>query len=94
MTTSLLHRSKVHEGTLWYHFKSKSLVESHIELFKDNIDQGLDIRKIDLEILIKQLFSQYYFCWDFRYLFRDSLADNLSSDKPISNKLNDLTNCD
>ncbi len=49
------------------------------------------VGKIDLEILIKQLFSQYYFCWDFRYLFRDSLADNLSSDKPISNKLNDLT---
>jgi len=94
VTTSLLaSSSKVREGTLWYHFNSKkSLVESHIELFKDNIDQGLDmVGKIDLEILIKQLFSQYYLNWDFRYLFRDNLVDNLSSDKSISNKLNDLT---
>ena len=94
VTTSLLASSaKVREGTLWYHFKSKkSLVESHIDLFKANIDQRLDtVGKIDLEILIKQLFSQYYFNWDFRYLFRDNLADNLSTDKSISNKLNDLT---
>lgn len=94
VTTSLLASSaKVREGTLWYHFKSKkSLVESHIDLFKANIDQRLDtVGRIDLEILIKQLFSQYYFNWDFRYLFRDNLADNLSTDKSISNKLNDLT---
>ena len=94
VTTSLLASStKVREGTLWYHFKSKkSLVESHIDLFKANIDQNLDkVGKIDLEILIKKLFSQYYFNWDFRYLFRDNLADNLSTDKSISNKLNDLT---
>ena len=94
VTTSLLASStKVREGTLWYHFKSKkSLVESHIDLFKANIDWQLDkVGKIDLEILIKLLFSQYYFNWDFRYLFRDNLADNLSTDKSISNKLNDLT---
>ena len=94
VTTSLLASSaKVREGTLWYHFKSKkSLVESHIDLFKANIDQRLDtVGRIDLEILIKQLFSQYYFNWDFRYLFRDNLADNRSTDKSISNKLNDLT---
>ena len=79
VTTSLLASSaKVREGTLWYHFKSKkSLVESHIDLFKANIDQRLDtVGRIDLEILIKQLFSQYYFNWAFRYLFRDNLADN------------------
>ena len=94
VTTSLLaSSSKVREGTLWYHFKSKkSLVESHIELFKNNIDVELDMMgKIDLEILIKQLLSQYYFNWDFRYLFRDNLADNLSSDRSITNKLNELT---
>ena len=56
VTTSLLASStKVREGTLWYHFKSKkSLVESHIDLFKANIDWQLDkVGKIDLEILIK-----------------------------------------
>ena len=39
VTTSLLaSSSNVREGNLWYHFKSKkNLVESHIELFKENI---------------------------------------------------------
>ena len=83
VTTSLLASSaKVREGTLWYHFKSKkSLVESHIELFKTNIDLELEtINKIDLENLIKKLFSNYYFNWDFRYLFRDNLLNYLSAD--------------
>ncbi len=94
VTTSLLASSaQVREGTLWYHFKSKkSLVESHIELFKTNIDLELEtINKNDLENLIKKLFSNYYFNWDFRYLFRDNLLNYLSADKSISNKLNSLT---
>ena len=93
VTTSLLASSaKVREGTLWYHFKSKkSLVESHIELFTVNVGLELEIvNKIDLEILIKQLFSQYYFNWDFRYLFRDNLINYFSSDHSIVNKLNNL----
>jgi len=93
VTTSLLASSaKVREGTLWYHFKSKkSLVESHIELFTVNVGLELEIvNKIDLEILIKQLFSQYYFNWDFRYLFRDNLINYFSSDQSIVNKLNNL----
>ena len=67
-------------------------MESHIELFKTNI--GLELEKVnrtDLEILIKQLFSQYYFNWDFRYLFRDNLVNHFSADKSMSNKLNQLT---
>ena len=94
VTTSVLaSTAKVHEGTLWYHFKSKkSLVESHIELFKTNIGLELEkVNKTDLEILIKQLFSQYYFNWDFRYLFRDNLVNHFSADKSMSNKLNQLT---
>ena len=68
------------------------MVESHIELFKTNIDLELEtINKIDLENLIKKLFSNYYFNWDFRYLFRDNLLNYLSADKSISNKLNSLT---
>ena len=94
VTTALLASSaKVREGTLWYHFKSKkSLVESHIDLFKTNFGLRLNAeRKIDLEILVKQLFSQYYFDWDFRYLLRDDLANKFSRDKPISKKLDNLT---
>ena len=93
VTTSLLASSaKVREGTLWYHFKSKkSLVESHIELFKTNIDLELEtINKIDLENLIKKLFSNYYFNWDFRYLFRDNLINYFSSDQSLADKLNNL----
>ena len=93
VTTSLLASSaKVREGTLWYHFKSKkSLVESHIELFKTNIDLELETRnKIDLENLIKKLFSNYYFNWDFRYLFRDNLINYFSSDQSLADKLNNL----
>jgi len=93
VTTSLLASSaKVREGTLWYHFKSKkSLVESHIELFTANFDLELEIvNKIDLEVLIKQLFSQYYFNWDFRYLFRDNLINYFSSDQSLADKLNSL----
>ena len=93
VTTSLLASSaRVREGTLWYHFKSKkSLVESHIELFTANFDLELEIvNKIDLEVLIKQLFSQYYFNWDFRYLFRDNLINYFSSDQSLADKLNNL----
>ena len=94
VTTALLASSaKVREGTLWYHFKSKkSLVESHIDLYKTNFGLRLNaLGSIDLEILVKQLFSQYYFDWDFRYLLRDDLANKFSRDKPISKKLDNLT---
>jgi hypothetical protein len=67
------------------------LVESHIELFTANVDLELEIvNKIDLEVLIKQLFSQYYFNWDFRYLFRDNLINYFSSDQSLADKLNNL----
>ena len=93
VTTSLLaSSSNVREGNLWYHFKSKkNLVESHIELFKENISLKLeDVDRIDLESLIKKLFSQYYFNWDFRYLFRDNLVNNFPTDRVLTSKLNDL----
>ncbi|MDB4815836.1 hypothetical protein OAH24_00385, partial [Gammaproteobacteria bacterium] len=56
-----------------------------------NFDLELEIvNKIDLEVLIKQLFSQYYFNWDFRYLFRDNLINYFSSDQSLADKLNNL----
>ena len=94
VTTSLLaSSSNMREGNLWYHFKSKkNLVESHIELFKENISLKLEeVDRIDLEILIKKLFSQYYFNWDFRYLFRDNLVNNFSTDRSLTSQLNNLT---
>ena len=50
-----------------------------------------DVDRIDLESLIKKLFSQYYFNWDFRYLFRDNLVNNFPTDRSLTSKLNDLT---
>ena len=70
--------------------KNKVLNDMASELVND-ADEIIEANKIDLENLIKKLFSNYYFNWDFRYLFRDNLLNYLSADKSISNKLNSLT---
>ena len=91
-TAQLASSAGVLEGTLWYHFKSKqNLVEAHIKLFETNLGFELvTANTINIEILIKKLLSQYSFNWDFKYLFRDNLANNFLEDKTLSKKLNDL----
>ena len=91
-TSNLASSSKVLEGTLWYHFKSKkNLVETHIDLFDKNFKDVIDINhQINIDSLINKLFSQYSFNWDFRYLFRDNFTNIFLNDNSIADKLFDL----
>ena len=93
-TSSLASSANVLEGTLWYHFKSKkNLVKSHIDLFERNFKYEINTNhEMSIDTLIKKLFSQYLFNWDFRYLFRDNFINIFSNDNSISDKLSDLNN--
>ena len=74
-TTSLIAKnSDILEGSLWYHFNSKSdIVSVHLEMFTDLYDEQKKLTtKDNLTIFIQGLFSIYGVIWDYRYLFRDS----------------------
>ena len=53
-------------------------MESHIDLFDKNFSLDLQAyKKISIDNLVNKLFSQYLYVWDFRYLFRNDLMNNL-----------------
>tara|TARA_B100001059_G_C17829445_1_gene583597 strand:- start:950 stop:1573 length:624 start_codon:yes stop_codon:yes gene_type:complete len=94
-TTNLIaKKSGVLEGSLWYHFNSKSdLVSEHTKLFLNAFsDQKKYLEKNAPQDLIQGLFSMYEVLWDYRYLMRDSFEQIATDDPMLYKKIIDI-NC-
>ena len=89
-TTSLIaENSGILEGSLWYHFNSKSdIVSVHLETFTDLYNEHKKLTtKDNPTIFIQGLFAIYGIIWDYRYLFRDSLEKILENKANLSSQL-------
>lgn len=92
-TTSLIaKKSDILEGSLWYHFNSKSdLVSVHTELFLDYFKkQRIHSESNDHKDLILGLFSIYEVLWDYRYLMRDSFEQFSKDNSELYKRLVDI----
>ena len=92
-TTSLIaKKSDILEGSLWYHFNSKSdLVSVHTELFLDSFKkQRIHSESNDPKDLILGLFSIYEVLWDYRYLMRDSFEQFSKDNSELYKRLVDI----
>jgi len=89
-TTSLIAgKSDILEGSLWYHFNSKSdIVSVHLEMFTDLYNEHKKLTtKDNPTIFIQGLFAIYGIIWDYRYLFRDSFEKILEKNLNLSEKI-------
>lgn len=89
-TTSLIAgKSDILEGSLWYHFNSKSdIVSVHLETFTDLYNEHKKLTtKDNPTIFIQGLFAIYGIIWDYRYLFRDSFEKILEKNLNLSEKI-------
>ena len=89
-TTSLIAgNSDILEGSLWYHFNSKSdIVSVHLEMFTDLYNEHKKLTtKDNPTIFIQGLFAIYGIIWDYRYLFRDSFEKILEKNLNLSEKI-------
>ena len=89
-TTSLIAgKSDILEGSLWYHFNSKSdIVSVHLETFTDLYNENKKLTtKDNPTIFIQGLFAIYGIIWDYRYLFRDSFEKILGKNLNLSEKI-------
>ena len=89
-TTSLIAgKSDILEGSLWYHFNSKSdIVSVHLETFTDLYNENKKLTtKDNPTIFIQGLFAIYGIIWDYRYLFRDSFEKILEKNLNLSEKI-------
>lgn len=92
-TTNLIaKKSDVLEGSLWYHFNSKSdIVSVHLEMFTDLYDEHKKLTtKNNPTIFIQGLFAIYGIIWDYRYLFRDSFEKIVEKSPDLSDKIIDI----
>ena len=73
-TSTIAEKSDVLEGSLWYHFNSKTdIVSKHLTTFLDSYKHHkLSTKKSSPLNVIQGLFNVYEVIWDYRYLFRDS----------------------
>lgn len=80
-TANIARESGVLEGTLWYHFKSKSdILLAHVELMnRVFISENRSSKSTDLATIVGGVFRSYDLIWDFRYVLRDNF-DNLGDD--------------
>ena len=89
-TTSLIAgNSDILEGSLWYHFNSKSdIVSVHLEMFTDLYNEHKKLTtKDNTTMFIQGLFAIYGIIWDYRYLFRDSFEKILEKNLNLSEKI-------
>ena len=92
-TTSLIaKKSDILEGSLWYHFNSKSdIVSVHLEIFTDLYNEHKKLTtKDNPTIFIQGLFAIYEIIWDYRYLFRDSFEKILEKNPNLSDQIIDI----
>ena len=92
-TTNLIaKKSDILEGSLWYHFNSKSdIVSVHLEMFTDLYDEYKKLTtKNNPTIFIQGLFAIYGIIWDYRYLFRDSFEKIVEKSTDLSDKIIDI----
>ena len=89
-TTSLIAKnSDILEGSLWYHFNSKSdIVSVHLKKFTNLYNEHKKLTTNDNPtIFIQGLFAIYGVIWDYRYLFRDSFEKILENNLNLSSQL-------
>jgi len=91
-TNSIAKETDILEGSLWYHFNSKSdLLAVHADLFLDTFaKQRMHLEDDNPRGLILGLISIYQVLWDYRYIMRDTF-EQISKDSPeLHQKLLDI----
>ena len=95
-TASIADTSGILEGSLWYHFKTKTDIQlAHIEILQRAfLEENKESESSDPATIVMGVFSSYDLIWDFRYLVRNSFShhedERLNKGRVAAQNLNDF----
>lgn len=95
-TATIAREAGVLEGTLWYHFKTKTDIQlAHIEVLQRAfLEENKESESSDPASIVMGVFSSYDLIWDFRYLVRNRFShhedERLNKGRLAAQNLNDF----